>query len=223
MDPQTAGNSPPPGENVPPGGGVAIRYDQQMVADWVPHGARVLGLGCGDGALLAHLKENKQVRCTGIEIDEGRVATCIEKGLSVLQGDINSEVLDYPDESFDVVILAQTLQQIYAPDTLIHQMLRIGKRCVVSFPNFSHWRVRLQLLTRGRAPVTKQLPYQWYDTPNIRVISLEDFRRFARQVGFKIFKEVAINMNQDGTYGRDLRFWPDLRASYGLFLIGRAY
>jgi methionine biosynthesis protein MetW len=201
----------------------AIRYDLQVVADWVPHGARVLGLGCGEGDLLAYLKEFKRVRCTGIEIDEGRVAACIEKGLSVLQGDINTEVLDYPDESFDVVILAQTLQQIYAPDQLIHQMLRIGKRCVVSFPNFSHWRVRLQLLTRGRAPVTKQLPYQWYDTPNIRVIALEDFRRFARRVGFRIYKEVAIAMNQDGTYGQNIRFWPDLRASYGLFLIGKAF
>jgi methionine biosynthesis protein MetW len=200
-----------------------IRYDQQMVANWVPQGSRVLGLGCGEGELLAYLQQYKQVRCSGIEIDEARVASCIEKGLSVLQGDINTEVLDYPDESFDVVILAQTLQQIYAPDQLIHQILRIGKRCVVSFPSFSHWRARLQLLFKGRAPVTKQLPYQWYDTPNIRVIALEDFRRFARQVGFKIFKEVAINMNQDGTYGRDIRFWPDLRASYGLFLIGRAF
>jgi methionine biosynthesis protein MetW len=200
----------------------AIRYDLQVVAGWVPHGARVLGLGCGEGDLLAYLKRFKQVRCTGIEIDEGRVAACIEKGLSVLQGDINTEVLDYPDESFDVVILAQTLQQIYTPDQLIHQMLRIGKRCVVSFPNFSHWRVRLQLLTKGRAPVTKQLPYQWYDTPNIRVIALKDFRRFARQVGFRIFKEVAIAMNQDGTYGQNIRLWPDLRASYGLFLIGKA-
>jgi methionine biosynthesis protein MetW len=200
-----------------------IRYDQRMVANWVPRGSRVLGLGCGEGELLAYLKQYKQVRCTGIEIDEARVASCIEKGLSVLQGDINTEVLDYSDESFDVVILAQTLQQIYAPDELIHQILRIGKRCVVSFPSFSHWRARLQLLLKGRAPVTKQLPYQWYDTPNIRVIALEDFRRFARQVGFKIFKEVAINMNQDGTYGRAIRFWPDLRASYGLFLIGRAF
>jgi methionine biosynthesis protein MetW len=200
-----------------------IRYDLQMVADWVPHGARVLGLGCGEGELLAYLKDYKSVRCTGIEIDEGRVAACIEKGLSVLQGDINTEVLDYPDESFDMVILAQTLQQIYEPDRLIHQILRIGKRCVVSFPSFSHWRVRLQLLLKGRAPITKQLPYQWYDTPNIRVIALKDFRRFARQVGFRIYKEVAIAMNQDGTYGQNIKLWPDLRASYGLFLIGRAY
>ena len=199
-----------------------IRYDLQLVASWIPIGARVLGLGCGDGALLHHLKVHKQAHCTGIDIDEDCVARCIGRGLTVLQGDINEEIRDYPDDAFDVVILAQTLQQIYDPAPLIREMLRIGRRSVVSFPNFSHWRVRLMLALTGHAPVTPQLPYQWHDTPNIRVITLADFRRYARQVGFTILKEVAINTDREDRSGRTVRFWPDLLATYGLFLIAKA-
>ena len=198
-----------------------IRYDLRLMASWIPHRARVLGLGCGDGALLDYLKTRKKAVCTGIDIDEDKVARCIERGLTVLQGDINEEVRDYPDNAFDFVILAQTLQQIYDPAPLIREMLRIGRQSVVSFPNFSHWRVRLMLALTGHAPVTPQLPYQWHDTPNIRVITLSDFRRYARQVGFSILKEVAINTDRQDHSGRTVRFWPDLFATYGLFLIAR--
>ncbi|HSO18571.1 MAG TPA: methionine biosynthesis protein MetW [Desulfosarcina sp.] len=198
-----------------------IRYDQRLLASWIPDGARVLGLGCGDGALLHHLKTRKNARCTGIDIDENCVARCIARGLTVLQGDINEEIRDYPDDAFDFVILAQTLQQIYAPAALIREMLRIGRRSVVSFPNFSHWRVRLMLLLTGHAPVTPQLPYQWHDTPNIRVITLADFRRYARQVGFTIIKEVGIDTDRQDRSGRIVRLWPDLFATYGLFMIAK--
>ena len=198
-----------------------IRYDLRLVASWIPHGARVLGLGCGDGALLHYLKTRKNAVCTGIDIDENCVAHCIERGLTVLQGDINEEIKDYPDQSFDFVILAQTLQQIYDPAPLIREMLRIGQQSVVSFPNFSHWRVRLMLALTGHAPVTPQLPYQWHDTPNIRVITLADFRRYARQVGFTVIKEVGINTDRQDRSGRIARFWPDLLATYGLFLIAK--
>ena len=196
-----------------------IRYDLQLVASWIPRGARVLGLGCGDGALLHYLKTRKGAQCTGIDINEDCVAQCIARGLSVLQGDISQEVRDYPDNAFDYVILAQTLQQIYDPAPLIREMLRIGRHSVVSFPNFSHWRVRLMLALTGHAPVTPQLPYQWHNTPNIRVITLADFRRYARQVGFRIIREVAINTDRQDRSGRIVRLWPDLLATYGLFLI----
>ena len=198
-----------------------IRYDLKLVASWIEPGTRVLGLGCGDGTLLHYLKTRKNAVCTGIDIDEGCVARCIERGLTVLQGDINEEVKDYPDGAFDYVILAQTLQQIYDPAPLIREILRIGRQGVVSFPNFSHWRVRLMLALTGHAPVTPQLPYQWHDTPNIRVITLSDFRRYARQVGFSILKEVAINTDRQDRSGRIVRFWPDLLATYGLFLIAK--
>lgn len=198
-----------------------IRYDLRVVASWIHPGARVLGLGCGEGDLLYYLKTKKEVTCTGIEIDEGRVARCIERGLTVLQGDINEEVQDYPNDTFDYVILTQTLQQIYEPAELIRSMLRIGKRAVVSFPNFSHWKIRTQLLLKGVAPVSRQLPYQWHDTPNIRVITIKDFRRYAGEVGFKILKEVAINTNNHDRSGRIISLFPNLRASYGIFLIGK--
>jgi len=198
-----------------------IRFDLQVIASWIEPGSKVLGLGCGEGELLHFLKKNKRVMCTGIELNEDKVAKCIEKGLTVLQGDINEEVLDYPDDAFDYVILSQTLQQIYEPGELVRSMLRIGKRGVVSFPNFSHWRVRVQLLTTGRAPITKQLPYDWHDTPNIRVIALKDFRRFSRETGFSILREVAINTDHHEKRGNIVEFLPNLRATYGIFLIGK--
>lgn len=198
-----------------------IRFDLQIVASWIQPGSKVLDLGCGEGDLLHFLKERKHVNGTGIECIEAKVAQCIEKGLSVLQGDINEEVLDYPDDTFDYVILSQTLQQVYEPDNLIQSLLRIGKRGIVSFPNFSHWGVRLQLLATGYAPITRQLPYEWYDTPNIRVITIKDFRKFSRKVGFEILKEVAINTNSHDKRGNIVKFLPSLRATYGVFLIGK--
>lgn len=198
-----------------------LRYDLRVVASWIDPGSRVLGLGCGDGDLLDHLKRHKGAVCTGIEIDEAKVARCIERGLSVLQGDINQEVEDYADGTFDFVILSQTLQQIYEPAPLLRQMLRVGKKGIVSFPNFSHWNIRVQLLLKGLAPVSQQLPYQWHDTPNIRVITLEDFRRYAKSVGFRILKEVAINTHNKDRSGTIVRRFANLRATYGIFLISR--
>ena len=196
-----------------------MRFDLHIIASWIEPGSKVLDLGCGEGYLLHFLKENKQVTGTGIECIETKVAHCIEKGLSVLQGDINQEILDYPDNTFDYVILSQTLQQVYEPDKLIQSLLRVGKRGIVTFPNFSHWRIRFQLLMTGYAPITKQLPYEWYDTPNVRVITIKDFRRFSKEVGFKILKEIAINTNSKDRYGKIVSALSTLRATYGIFLI----
>jgi len=198
-----------------------IRFDLQIIASWIEPGSKVLDLGCGEGDLLHFLKEHKQVKGTGIELIEAKAAQCIERGLSVLQGDINEEIRDYPDNTFDYVILSQTLQQVYEPAELIRSLLRIGKKGVVSFPNFSHWGVRLQLLLSGYAPITKELPYEWYNTPNIRVITLKDFRKFSKEVGFNILKEAAINSHNHRERGNITRFLPTLRATYGIFLIGK--
>jgi methionine biosynthesis protein MetW len=196
-----------------------LRFDLQIIASWIEPRTRVLDLGCGNGDLLLMLKNDKHVKGTGIENNEDRVARCIENGLTVLQGDINEEVLDYPDHAFDYVILSQTLQQVYEPADLIESILRVGRKCVVSFPNFSHWIVRWQLLMSGYAPVTRQLPYEWYNTPNIRVITLKDFRKFSRTVGFRILKEAAISIQN--RKGRTVQFMQNLRATYGIFLIGK--
>ena len=198
-----------------------LRFDLKIIASWIEPGSKVLDLGCGEGILLHYLKETRQANCTGIERAESKVGLGIGRGLSVLQGDINQEILDYPDDTFDYVILSQTLQQVYEPAKLIQSLLRVGKKGIVSFPNFSHWRIRLQLLTTGYAPITKQLPYNWHDTPNIRVITIKDFKKFSRDVGFEILKEVAINTINHEKRGNIIQFHPNLRATYGIFLIGK--
>lgn len=197
------------------------RFDLQVIASWIKPGAKVLDLGCGEGDLLYYLKKNKQVIGTGIENREPKVAQCIAKGLTVLQGDINEEVLDYQDDTFDYVILSQTLQQVYYPDKLLKSLLKIGRKVIVSFPNFSHWSIRMQVLFTGLAPKNEQLPYEWYDTPNIRVVTLKDFRKFTRDQGCTVLKEMAINTHHHDTKGHVVTFLPDLRATYGIFLIGK--
>ncbi len=196
-----------------------MRFDLRVIASWIEPGAKVICLGCGEGDLLYFLKKNKQIIGTGIDNNEDQVARCIERGLSVLQGDINEELSDYPDGAFDYVVLSQTLQQIYEPSTLLRAMLRIGKKGIVSFPNFSHWRIRLQLLFTGCAPVSHELPFDWYDTPNIRVITIKDFRKYLKKVGFKILKEVAINSNGRNKQENITKFLPNLLSTYGIFMI----
>jgi methionine biosynthesis protein MetW len=197
-----------------------MRFDLEIIASWIEPGSRVIDLGCGEGDLLLHLITHKGVLGRGIERNEEKVAHCIERGLSVLQGDINEEVHDYPEGGFDYVILSQTLQQVYEPDVLIRAMLRIGRQGIVSFPNFSHWDIRRQVFFTGFAPVSRQLPFQWYNTPNIRVITLKDFRRFIDGVGLRILREAAINTHSQDRHGTIVRLLPNLRATYGIFLIG---
>ncbi len=197
----------------------SIRFDLQVIANWIEPGSKVLDLGCGKGDLLAWLTVNKKIKGTGIEMNKDKAASCIARGLSVLQGDLNEEVEDYPDKSFDYVILSQTLQQIFEPARLLYSLSRIGKRVIVSFPNFSHYSIRMQLLLRGVAPKNDQLPYSWYDTPNIRVITLSDFKKFASDVGYTIVKEIAINTNSANSAGNIVTYFPNFRATYGIFVI----
>lgn len=198
-----------------------LRYDLSLIASWIEEGSRVLELGCGEGDLLYWLKKEKAVKERGIEIEESKVEKCIEKGISVLQGDINEEIEDYPDHSFDYAICSQTLQQVFEPLSLIHSMMRVAKMGVVSFPNFGHYKVRMQLAFTGRAPVTKELPYSWHDTPNIRVLSLTDFEKFTDEVGYKILKRASINTKNNQRQGKLITAFPNLLATYGIFLIGK--
>lgn len=198
-----------------------MRYDLSVIASWIEPGAKVLDLGCGTGDLLAHLKSEKDVRGTGIELDEDKVSRGIARGLTVLHGDIREEVLDYPDGMFDYVILSQTLQQVYEPAELIAHMLRIGKKGIVSFPNFAYYRIRFQLLFRGRAPVSRELPYHWYDTPNIRVITINDFRKFCEKSGFRVLNGAAVSSQHHHEQGMRVTFLPNLLATYGIYQLGR--
>ncbi|HSI20017.1 MAG TPA: methionine biosynthesis protein MetW [Sphingomonas sp.] len=160
---------------------MSLRPDLAIIADNIAQGTRVLDVGCGDGALMAALRDNRQVDARGLEIDAGNVAAAVSRGLSVIQGDADSDLAGYPDGSFDYAILSQTLQTTRAPDVVLEHLLRIGQRAFVSFPNFAHWRVRLSLLWGGRMPVTRLLPVAWYATPNIHHVTIDDFRALVRE------------------------------------------
>lgn len=157
----------------------ALRADLALIAAQVPRGARVLDVGCGDGALLAALRDGRGADARGLELDAANVAAAMAQGLAVVQGDADRDLADYPDDSFDIAILSQTLQTTHRPDRVVGELLRIAPRAFVSFPNFAHWRVRLSLLWNGRMPVTRELPVSWYETPNIHHLTVRDFKGFA--------------------------------------------
>ena len=163
-----------------------LRLDLSVIAENVAPGSRVLDVGCGDGLLMAALRDARGVDARGLEIDPGNVAGAVARGLSVIQGDADVELANYPDRSFDYAILSQTLQTARAPDAVLEHLLRIGERAFVSFPNFAHWRVRLSLLWGGRMPVTRLLPEAWYDTPNIHHVTIDDFRHFLHGRGIVV-------------------------------------
>ncbi|HPU15803.1 MAG TPA: methionine biosynthesis protein MetW, partial [Polymorphobacter sp.] len=165
---------------------MSLRPDHAAIAAVVPQGARVLDIGCGDGALLAELRATAAIDGRGIELDAADVASAVGRGLSVVQGDADTDLVDYPADGFDVVILSNTLQAMRAPAAVLGEMLRIGRRAVVSFPNFGHWRVRLALLFGGRMPVTRTLPVSWHETPNIHLCTIDDFRATVAAHGFVI-------------------------------------
>jgi methionine biosynthesis protein MetW len=200
-----------------PGG---ARVDHLLVADMVEHGSRVLDVGCGDGELLK-LLERRGVDGRGIELSREGVNECVAKGLAVIQGDADTDLVDYPDDAFDYVILSQTLQATRRPRVVLEQMLRIGRHAVVSFPNFGHWRIRLAIMFGGRMPVTDNLPDSWYDTPNIHFCSIKDFRQLCHLVGAKMERAVAVN-----AWGSPLRlnapwwFW-NLFGEQAVFLLSR--
>lgn len=164
----------------------ALRPDLAIIAREVAAGTRVLDVGCGDGALMAALRDEKQVDARGMELDPANVAECVARGLSVIQGDANIDLADYPEGAFDYAILSQTLQTTMRPDLVLEQLLRVGRKAFVSFPNFAHWRVRLSLLWGGRMPVTRLLPVAWYETPNIHHVTIDDFRALMHDSHIKV-------------------------------------
>ena len=193
-----------------------LRPDLAIIAANVAAAARVLDVGCGDGALMAALQDSKQADARGMELDPHNVAMCVARGLSVIQGDADVDLLFYPDASFDYAILSQTLQTTKRPDLVLDELLRIGRRAFVSFPNFAHWRVRLSLLWGGRMPVTRLLPVAWYETPNIHHVTIDDFRALLVARGVKV--EEAWFLTGDKRISAAAA---NFRAEHAVFLLSR--
>lgn len=194
---------------------MALRPDLAIIAAAVPTGSRVLDVGCGDGELMAALRD-QGVDARGLEIDPANVTAAIARGQSVVQGDANRDLADYPDDAFDYAILSQTLQTTERPDRVVDELLRIAPRAFVSFPNFAHWRIRLALLWGGRMPVTRLLPVAWYETPNIHHVTVSDFRDLLRAKGIGV--EAAWYLSGDTPTSAAAATW---RAEHAIFLIGR--
>jgi len=191
------------------------RSDYAIIGDIVEPGAKVLDLGCGDGELLQWLAENKGVQARGVEISGERVRRAIGRGVSAYQGDIDEGLADYPEQAFDYVILGQTLQETRHPRKVLAEMLRVGRRAIVAFPNFGHWRMRLSMLASGRAPRTKLFPYQWYESPNIHFLTVHDFEDLAADEGLLVERRYFLAGR------RKVTVLPNLLAEVAVFLVKR--
>jgi methionine biosynthesis protein MetW len=193
-----------------------LRPDLAIIAQNVAPGSRALDVGCGDGALMAELRDTLQVDARGLELDPHNVALCVGKGLSVMQGDADADLADYLDASFDYAILSQTLQTTKRPDQVLDELLRVGRRAFVSFPNFAHWKVRASLLWNGRMPVTRLLPIAWYETPNIHHVTVRDFRELVAEKHYRVEGEWFLL--GDKSIGPAAAAW---RAEHAVFLLSR--
>lgn len=196
-----------------------MRLDLDVIENWVAPQSRVLDLGCGDGTLLLNLKNRKQVTGVGIEISPKKFNLCIEKGLSVIEQDLDKGLSNFADDSFDVVVMSQTLQAMDRPDFVLKETLRIGKESIVAFPNFGHWYCRMHLSMKGRMPVSRFMPYSWYDTPNIHFCTIKDFEMLCKELKIKILdKALTTASNQlDGV----AKLWPNMLATTAIYHLSK--
>ena len=194
-----------------------MRDDLQLISDWIPADASLLDLGCGDGTLLAHLKQHKQIRGYGLEINQDNLAACFEKGVNVLEQDLDEGLGNFQNHRFDYVVMTQALQAVLRPDQILNEMLRVGREAIITFPNFGHWRVRAYLGLKGRMPVSSTLPYEWYNTPNIHLCTVQDFETHCRKSNIRILERQVINRHHRS--GLLARLWPNLFGEIAIYRV----
>jgi methionine biosynthesis protein MetW len=196
-----------------------LRPDLEIISQWIPEGASVLDLGCGDGALLEHLKQTRNIQGYGLEINQDNLAACFERGVNVIEQDIDQGLGNIADNRFDYVVMTQAIQAISRPDLILAEMLRVGSEAVVTFPNFGYWRIRAYLMLKGRMPVSKALPYQWYDTPNIHLHTIRDFETHCSKNAYTILQRTVVNKHhQEGPLTKLL---PNVFGELALYRLSR--
>ena len=196
-----------------------MKTEYRIIADIIENNSSILDVGCDDGTLMEFLKVNKTNNIRGIEISKEKVQTCIAKGLTVIEGNAEFDLKQFPNDSFDYVVLGQTLQAFVNPELVINELLRVGKKAVVTIPNFGHWKVRLNLLIKGTMPITNSLPHNWYNTPNIHMCTIKDFVKFSKIINFKIFKSLALKNKNISNINSSNLFLKNLFGELGIFLI----
>ena len=196
-----------------------MKNEFQVIAELIEKNKKVLDVGCGDGTLMEFLKNNKNINIRGLEISKNKVQECIAKGLTVIEGNAERDLKQFPDKSFDYVVLSQTLQAFLDPELVLKELLRVGKQAIVTIPNFGYWKIRLHLLLKGTMPITKTLPDEWYNTPNIHMCSIKDFYNFVKSRDIKIFKSLSINNKNASIISDSNLTIKNLFADLGIFLI----
>ena len=196
-----------------------MKTEYKIIVDLIEEKTRVLDVGCDDGTLMESLKKDKNVDARGIEISKDKVQTCVSKGLTVIEGNAELDLKQFPNDSFDYVVLGQTLQAFINPEIVIKELLRVGKKAIITIPNFGHWKVRLNLLIKGTMPITESLPNDWYNTPNIHMCTIKDFVKFSNIINFKIFKSLALTNKNISNINNSNLFYKNLFAELGIFLI----
>ena len=196
-----------------------MKNEFKVIADLIEKDSRVLDVGCADGTLMKFLKDNKNIDIRGLELSKDKVQECIAKGLTVIEGNAEKDLKQFPEKSFDYVVLSQTLQAFLNPEVVINELLRVGKKAIVTIPNFGYWKVRLHLLTKGTMPITKTLPDEWYNTPNLHMCTIKDFVYFVKSRNFKIFKSLALNDQNVSLINNANLGIKNLFADLGIFLI----
>jgi len=196
-----------------------MKKEFKVISDLIEEKSRALDVGCGDGNLMEYLLQNKTKDIRGLEISKEKVQNCLSKGLTVIEGDAENDLKQFPNKSFDYVILSQTLQAFLSPENVINELLRVGSRAIVTIPNFGHWKVRIDLLTKGTMPVTKNLPNEWFNTPNLHMCTILDFYNFCKNRNIKIFKSLSLNGEKISDINLSNLKFKNLISELGIFLI----